>query len=104
MLTGTGTLVVLPILGLLFALLFYFVFDESTITKRSPRINALVRIVFAVMWMIASTFILLVVGVVLFFNWLIFQLILGRKDWKGMAEPVIDFWLGWTKVILYGYS
>lgn len=102
MIEGTGTVMFMPVLGLVFALFFYFWFDTKMITQRTPRINALVRIVFGVMWFIASTFILLVLAVIWIVNWLA-QLILGWKEWKNIAEPATDWWLGWTKSIVYGY-
>ncbi len=97
------TYLAVPVLGLVFALLFWLFFDTGWISVASPRINALLRIVFGLMWMFAGLFVAIVLCVVMFVNWLIFQLILGRKDWKGIAEPVIDWWIDWTKTIIYGY-
>jgi hypothetical protein len=99
---GASTTVMLPIIGIVFAALFAWVFQQSWITGASARVNALLRIVFAIMWIIASMFIVLVIFVVAVINWL-YQLIMGQKD-IGITEKLVNWWLEWTKVIVYGYN
>jgi len=102
MLAGYGIALILPLLGIVFAALFAYVFDQTTITKQSPRINALIRILFGIMWFIATMFIGIVVFLVAIINWF-YQLIIGERD-MGPTQSLVDWWLTWTKVIIYGYT
>ena len=102
MLSGTGMILLLPLLGLVFTVLFAFLFDQSTITKQPPRMNALYRILFGMMWFIASTFIVIAVILVAIVNWF-YQLIINKRD-MGPTQNLVDWWIQWTKVIAYGYA
>ncbi len=94
---------ILPLaLGLIFALLFYFVFDKTTITKKEPRANALWRIIYWIMWTFASIFVLLVVFIIGIINWL-YQVLTNKRD-IGITRGIVDWWIGWTKVLWYGYA